>query len=653
MDNAAVAVAAVTPLVLGVLVVVRSERRALGWLLVAHGVSVALLLGRSSSWEQGDATPGDLGRAGLVADQLLAGAWVFLFLWLVLVVHLLPDGRPGSRRWRAVLVAGVAGAALLVVGAAGDRTGFAERHGGASAPLPWLPEWLSGALGATGLALTAALVFLSPVVVRSRWATADEQGRDQLLWVAWGALSVPLGLAVLWANHVWLGDDDAVTAAVLAGISVAVPASIAIAVVRHGLLDIRVVLGRTLTYGILLLAVSLLYAALLLATRRLVGDATVGGWLAVTVVAVAVHPAYVWLREHLERRVHGYRSQPHRALRLLADRVERAEVTRTVDGDGPAGGPSGDLTGVITEVVVEVLRAEAAWIADVDDADEEVVARPGTVRTPMVHRGERLGDLVIAVAPGARLTPRDERLLHDLARYAAVLVHAERQSRRLSASRARIVAGREEERRRLRNDLHDEVGPTLAAVVLQLDAAQSRNDDRARAAHLQEARAGVRDAIAELRRAVDDLRPPALDEVGLVGAIRHRAAALALGLEIEVTGPDPLPVLPAAIEVAAFRIASEAMLNVVRHARATRCHVDLQVADACVLTVSDDGRGHVRDASRDASRDGGLGWTSMRERAAEVGGTCQVSARPGGGVVVRAELPVRDHVAVPLTRSSA
>jgi signal transduction histidine kinase len=650
MYNAAVAVAAVAPLVLGVLVVVRSERRALGWLLIAHGVSVALLLGGPSSW--GDAAPGDLGRAGLVVDQLLAGAWVFLFLWLVLVVHLLPDGRPASRRWRAVLVAGVAGAALLVVGAAGDRTGFAERRDGASAPLPWMQEWLSGALGTTGLALTATLVFLCPVVVRSRWEAADEQGRDQLLWVAWGALSVPLGLAVLWGNHVWLGDDDAVTAAVLAGISVAVPASIAIGVVRHGLLDIRVVLGRTLTYGILLLAVSLLYATLLLATRRLVGDATVGGWLAVTVVAVAVHPAYVWLREHLERRVHGYRSQPHRALRLLADRVERAEVTRTVEGDGPAGGPSGDLTGVITEVVVEVLRAEAAWVEDVDDVDhvdEEVAARPGTVRTPMVHRGERLGDLVVAVAPGARLTPRDERLLHDLARYAAVLVHAERQSRRLSASRARIVAGREEERRRLRNDLHDEVGPTLAAVVLQLDAAQSRKDDGARAAHLREARAGVRDAIAELRRAVDDLRPPALDEVGLVGAIRHRAATLALGLDIEVTGPDPLPVLPAAIEVAAFRIASEAMLNVVRHAGATRCQVDLQVGDACVLTLSDDGRGPVRDGSPD----GGLGWTSMRERAAEVGGTCQVSARPGGGVVVRAELPVRDHVAAPLTRSSA
>jgi signal transduction histidine kinase len=650
MYNAAVAVAAVAPLVLGVLVVVRSERRALGWLLIAHGVSVALLLGGPSSW--GDAAPGELGRAGLVVDQLLAGAWVFLFLWLVLVVHLLPDGRPASRRWRAVLVAGGAGAALLVVGAAGDRTGFAERRDGASAPLPWLPEWLSGALGTTGLALTATLVFLSPVVVRSRWDSADEQGRDQLLWVAWGALSVPLGLAVLWGNHVWLGDDDAVTAAVLAGISVAVPASIAIGVVRHGLLDIRVVLGRTLTYGILLLAVSLLYAALLLATRRLVGDATVGGWLAVTVVAVAVHPAYVWLREHLERRVHGYRSQPHRALRLLADRVERAEVTRTVDGDGPVGGPSGDLTGVITEVVVEVLRAEAAWVEDVDDVDhvdEEVAARPGTVRTPMVHRGERLGDLVVAVAPGARLTARDERLLHDLARYAAVLVHAERQSRRLSASRARIVAGREEERRRLRNDLHDEVGPTLAAVVLQLDAAQSRKDDGARAAHLREARAGVRDAIAELRRAVDDLRPPAIDEVGLVGAIRHRAATLALGLDIEVTGPDQLPALPAAIEVAAFRIASEAMLNVVRHAGATRCQVDLQVGDACVLTVSDDGRGPVRDGSPD----GGLGWTSMRERAAEVGGTCQISARPGGGVVVRADLPVRDHAAAPLTRSSA
>ena len=158
---------------------------------------------------------------------------------------------------------------------------------------------------------------------------------------------------------------------------------------------------------------------------------------------------------------------------------------------------------------------------------------------------------------------------------------------------------------------------------------------------LAEARVGVREAIDELRRAVDDLRPPALDEVGLVVALRQRASALAVDTHIEVTGPDPVPALPAAAEVAAFRIASEAMLNVVRHARATRCQVGVEVGSRLVVTVVDDGRG-----TPDSSGGGtGLGQTSMRERAAEIGGTCTFTMRPGTGLLVRAELPL-DTVSV-------
>lgn len=630
MHYAALTLAALAPLGLGVLVLLRSSHRAVGWLLVAHGLSLAVLLGPPGSWE-----PGGADTAGLVADQLLAGAWVFLFLWLVLVVHLLPDGRPASPRWKIVLVTGASGAALLLVGAAGDRGGFTESHAGARPPVPWLPESVSALLGTVGLVLVAALVFLTPVVVRARWRAADESGREQLLWVAWGALSVPLALAMLWTNRAWLGDSDAVTAWVLAAVSVVVPASIAVAVVRHGLLDVRVLLGRTLTYGVLLAGVSALYAALLLAAQRLAGDARVGGWAAVAVVAVAVHPAYSWLREHVERRIHGYGSQPHRALRLLATRVERVDPSpRAADGPGAlvAADTSDDLTAVITEVVAEVLRADEAWVEDGDGEPRE-----GTVRMPMVHRGERVADLVVALAPGARLSARDEQLLRDLATYAAVLVRAERQSRQLNSSRARIVAGREEERRRLRNELHDGVGPTLATVVLQLDAAHSPSDGQGRRDLLLEAREGVRDAIAEVRRVVDDLRPPALDEVGLVAAIRHRAAALSLDLAFEVTGPEPMPKVPAATEVAVFRIASEAMLNVVRHAGATQCLVEVRVGATCELTVADDGRGTDAEGRTSGGR---VGWISMRERASELGGTCTISGRAGGGLEVRAVLPL-------------
>lgn len=194
------------------------------------------------------------------------------------------------------------------------------------------------------------------------------------------------------------------------------------------------------------------------------------------------------------------------------------------------------------------------------------------------------------------------------------------------------------QRRRLRRDLHDGVGPSLAAIVLKLNAAQSRADNAEGTGLLAEARDEVKDAIAEVRRLVDDLRPPAIDEVGLLGAIRQRAAALSGELVIEVAGPDPMPALPAAVEVAAFRIASEAMTNVARHAGASRCRVGIAVNGSFELTVADNGRGTHR------ATECGTGWTSMQERATELGGSCTISSRPEGGLDVRAVLPLEQRL---------
>ncbi len=381
------------------------------------------------------------------------------------------------------------------------------------------------------------------------------------------------------------------------------------------------VLSRTLTYGALVVGVVALYALLLLVAERLGGNGNAGGLIAVAVVAVAVQPAYSWLRQRVERWVYGYRSQPHQALRLLADRVD-------------AAGPEA-LGAAVTEAVAEALHVDRVRVVT---GDEDVDAH--VVRTPLVHRGEQLGDLVVEVPPGRRLSAADLSLLRDLARYAAVLVRSERQGQQLRESRTRIVAGREEERRRLRQDLHDGVGPSLAAIVLKLNAAQSRADGAERSALLAEARDEVRDAIAEVRRVVDDLRPPAIDEVGLLPAIRQRAAALSAGFTTEVSGPDPMPALPAAVEVAAFRIASEAMANVARHAGATRCRIDVRVDDRLELSVADNGRG------TDGATGRGVGWTSMRERAAELGGSCTISNRAEGGLLVRAVLPIGQQRAV-------
>jgi signal transduction histidine kinase len=165
--------------------------------------------------------------------------------------------------------------------------------------------------------------------------------------------------------------------------------------------------------------------------------------------------------------------------------------------------------------------------------------------------------------------------------------------------------------------------------------AQSRTDTTARNAVLAETRSEAKETIREVRRLVDDLRPPALDEVGLLGAVRQRAAALSTSaLNFDVTAPEAIVELPAAVEVAAFRIASEAMTNTAKHSRASRCIVDIGLDGTLSVTVTDNGLGVDHPIGT------GVGWTSMTERAAELGGSCTISSRAEGGVVVRALLPL-------------
>lgn len=624
MFLAAVAIAAAIPVALGLVVVCRSDRHVIGWLLVAHGLSVGVLLASSEAVATA--------RETFVVDQLTQGSWIFLFLWLALIAYLLPDGRPISRAWRRWIGVGLVGAVLFLVGAAGDRSGFQTQHHGQVPPMTWLPEPVSDLLGLVGLVLVVALLFGSALAVRSRLRRSSGEERLPLLWLVWGALAVPVGLLCMWADYFALGGQEWFADTVVIAVSVALPTVIAVAVLRYHLFDIRLLLSRTLTYGALVVGVVAIYALLLLAagwfgswagSGRLGGSVTIGGLLAVAAVAVAVHPAQSWLRQRIERWVYGYRSQPHQALRLLAQRADAAEPDALV----PA----------VTEAVAEALRVDRVWVSSDPAHDDE-----REVRVPLVHRGEQLGHLAVEVPPGRQLSPADLALLRDLARYAAVLVRSERQHDELRESRSRIVAGREEERRRLRRDLHDGVGPSLAAIVLKLNAAESKAPGVERSWLLAEARQEVREAITEVRRLVDDLRPPAIDEVGLLAAIRQRAAALSGDVTIEVAGPEPMPPLAAAVEVAAFRIASEAMANVARHAGATRCRVELVVNGRFELTIADNGRG--ADVERQGMRRG-AGWMSMRERAAELGGSCSISSGPEGGVVVRASVPIEDHPA--------
>ena len=260
---------------------------------------------------------------------------------------------------------------------------------------------------------------------------------------------------------------------------------------------------------------------------------------------------------------------------------------------------------------------------------------------PLIYQSEIVGQLILAPrAPGESFSPADRRLLEDIARHAGAAVHAVRLTADLQHSRERLVTAREEERRRLRRDLHDGLGPTLAGQTLKLDAAIDLvdSDPAAARALLLELKSQTQATVADIRRLVYELRPPALDELGLVDALRQyvtRYAGSGNGLRISIEAPPQgLPPLSAAVEVAAYRIALEAATNVVRHASARSCTVCFSVYSALQVEVTDDGIGLPGDMRP------GVGLTSMRERAAELGGTCVIERAPTGGTRVAARLPL-------------
>jgi signal transduction histidine kinase len=417
----------------------------------------------------------------------------------------------------------------------------------------------------------------------------------------------------------------------------ALPLAIAAAILQYRLWAIELVVRRALLYAALSACVVLGYALLIAGLSALVRAQ--GGALAVLVAATLVALAFEPLRTRLlrasRRLLYGERDEPYVAVQRLGATLEAApgaipeRIVTTVAG-------SLKLPYVAVDLVRgDTLHATAAW-----------GERPATESLhPIVlsHQGETIGQLVVAPRRGeATLSSPDQLLLEELARQASAALRAQLLTADLQRAREALVLAREEERRRIRRDLHDELGPTLASQTLRLDAAIELLAERpAQAAELLAAiKARNQALVAEIRRLVYELRPPALDELGLEGALRAAAGNLgAAAPAIRISAaPEPLPALPAAVEVAAYRIALEALTNAVRHAAARRCEVRLEIAadgpHGLRITVVDDGWGIAPGAPA------GVGLRSMRERAEELGGSLTVAPGGDGGTVVSAWLPI-------------
>ena len=600
----------------GAMIAWHRPRKAVGWLLLAGGLCHAITAA-------GVPAASALAVAGapevLVRVILTVAGWTWpwsIGLTLPLALTLFPDGRLPSPRWRLPVVAVTATTPLFVlsIGAdpgpvsPGEPVAYLGLPGYADLTTLWTVAEVRN-LAAIGLAIAALLV---------RYRRGDERQRRQLLWLVLATI-VALALIVPW---VFVAGTPVV---VLAAIPL-IPLAVTVAIVRERLLDIRLAISRALAWVLLSAAVlavySLLVALLDEAVSDRVGRSTIGTILLVLLVAPILPP----VQRLVERAMYGDRRDLARAI----SRVGRQLGTGALD----------DLAAAVRDALRLPYVAITTGDGVLGAAGTEDDGPRATV--PLDHGAERVGELVVALRPGERdLAARDHDVLALVAAPLAVAIHATRLSADLRSSRGRIVTAREEERRRLRRDLHDGLGPTLTGVALTADAAANlvgQDPDEARKL-LATLRCDVRTAIGDIRRLVDDLRPPALDDLGLVEALRsstqrltHRADGTAIAVRLEV--PEPLPALPAAIEVATYRVAAEALTNIVRHSTATAAVVRLSSAATLELAVRDNG------VPSGGNWPPGIGLRAMRERADELGGRLSAGPVAGGGEV-RLSLPLQ------------
>jgi signal transduction histidine kinase len=427
------------------------------------------------------------------------------------------------------------------------------------------------------------------------------------------------------------------------GVYVVIPLSIGIAILRDHLWDIDVIINRTLVYGTLTAGIVGFYILVVGSLGALLrtGNTLPISLLATGVVAVLFQPLRGYLQTRVNRLMYGERETPYTVIARLGQRLEAAFAPKTV-------------LPTIVETVAQSLKLPYVAITLKQKETFLTAASYGSVREnlvrlPLVYQNEMLGELILAPrAAGENFSTADRRLLTDLGRQAGIATHAVRLTAELQRSRERLVTAREEERRRLRRDLHDGLGPTLGALTLKVGSARALFLSNPLVADrlLGELENDIEEAVVDIRRLVYALRPPALDELGLLGALREcavqytRPESMSGGqsqekrLAIVIETPERLPELPAAVEVAAYRITQEALTNVARHAQARTCVVRIVLADGLHVEVCDDGIGLPTE------RHAGVGLTSMQERATELGGTCLIEARPAGGTRVFALLPV-------------
>jgi signal transduction histidine kinase len=599
-----------------------------GWLLLAAAAVMGTGSALTEAGVHGVVTaPGSVPGAGYLAAFGPGLQAAGMLIAVVAVPVVFPDGHLPGSRWRWLAWCTAAAVVCLFLG------NVLSPHAQQSRLARWQnPLGLSGRYAAIVNSLSSAGVLLAAIAAAGavtglviRWRRGGPLVRQQLFFLALAAIPPALVFLVVIITN---GVPGWIFGLVL----LPLPVAIAIATLSHGLYDLRRAAQRTLLWLTMSGVVVGIYALVVIAAAALVPGHR--SWWPSALAAASAALLLIPLREKLQRGVtrvvYGRWHEPYEVLAGLGENLEAAaDIDRLIAAAVAELNSGLDLRDVS-------VRDMAGIVVTGTGGGAETGTGAGTANVPVLAYGAAVGSLTYR-APGRQLTTAEQRLVRDLARQLGGALHARLLREDLQRARERLVLAREEERRRLRRDLHDGIGPALAGLTLKTETARALlppgSDGASRQLHALGEE--IRRTVVDVRRLVEGLRPPALDELGLADACAQAVERLTAGanLAVGVLVSDDLPALPAAVEVAAYRIVVEAVTNIVRHARARSCQVSMAVdSGALTVTVTDDGVG------LPAGDGHGHGLAIMRERAEELGGTVTIRNSPSG-VIVQARLP--------------
>lgn len=607
--------------IVGAVIVAARPGNRVGWFMLAGGALWALGQGCAGHAYHGVvARQGSVpGVAAFVLCAAVARALGWYFITLAVPLYF-PDGR---LRWRwlrwVLLVVLVASVVDPITDPQADTSGLGSWHNPVAPSGAWRLISLVALLAHIPVSFFALGAAVAQLVVR--WRHGGPFLRQQLTLFAAAAVLPVVAVPIAFTTSAggWIFGASAVP----------LPFAIGFAILAHGLYDLRTAANRTLLWLTLSAVVVGLYAVVIGGVSAMLwlrADVFWLPWAAAAVVAISFAPLRDALHRGINRLTFGRWEEPYDVLAALGQRMEA-----TADVAGLLAEAARELRALgLCEVSIRDGRGRLLAGAEPTSPDEDLAV------VPLSAYAEPVGSLRYR-PPDTPLRTRDRRLLEDLAGQLGGLLHAHRLTGDLRQALERLVLAREEERRRLRRDLHDGLGPALAGHLLRLEVlAGTVGPDSPAAAEVAALREDLRATVLEVRRVVEGLRPPALDELGLAGALRQALQRLTVSTPVIVMLQiGDLPPLSAAMEVAAFRIVTEAVTNVVRHGAATNCHVEIDVTDGQLrIVVRDDGQG--LDSAY--LPPGGHGLQTMRERAEELRGRLQLTS--AAGTTVQADLPL-------------